>query len=97
MIYLQNVDVIERAKVAQRNNVISTSPMKPHLQAQFMDYSDGQCTSPTRKLGSSCTAQCRVTGLAQKVIRPTQSAFIPRRNILKGVVVLHETIHHISR
>jgi hypothetical protein len=38
-----------------------------------------------------------VTGLAQKVIRPTQSAFIPRRNILKGVVVLHETIHEIPR
>jgi hypothetical protein len=48
MIYLQNVDVIERAKVAKRNNVISTSHAKPHLQAQFMDYSDGQCTSPTR-------------------------------------------------
>jgi hypothetical protein len=29
----------------------------------------------------------RVTGLAQKVIRPTQSAFIPGRNISEGVVV----------
>jgi hypothetical protein len=39
----------------------------------------------------------RVTGLAQKVIRPTQSAFIPGRNILEGVVVLHETIHELQR
>jgi hypothetical protein len=37
----------------------------------------------------------RVTGLARIVIRPTQSAFIPGRNILEGVVVLHETIHEL--
>jgi hypothetical protein len=34
-----------------------------------------------------------VTGLTQKVIRPTQLPFIPGWNILEGVVVLHETIH----
>jgi hypothetical protein len=39
----------------------------------------------------------RVTALAYKVIRPTQSAFIPGRNILEGVVVLHETIHELHR
>jgi hypothetical protein len=31
------------------------------------------------------------------VIRPSQSAFIPVRNILEGVVVLHETIHELHR
>jgi hypothetical protein len=31
------------------------------------------------------------------VIRPSQSAFIPGRNILEGVVVLHETIHELHR
>ena len=39
----------------------------------------------------------RVSSIAHKVIRPTQSAFIPGRNILEGVVVLHETIHEIKR
>jgi hypothetical protein len=37
----------------------------------------------------------RVTGLAHRVIRPTQSDFILGRNILEGVVVLHETIHEL--
>jgi hypothetical protein len=39
----------------------------------------------------------RVTSIAHKVIRPSQSAFIPRRNILEGAVVLHETIHELHR
>ena len=39
----------------------------------------------------------RVTSMAHKVIRPTQSAFLPGRNILEGVVVLHETIHELHR
>jgi hypothetical protein len=30
-----------------------------------------------------------------KIITPTQSAFIPGRDILEGVVVFHETIHEI--
>ena len=39
----------------------------------------------------------RVTSIASRVIRPTQSAFLPGRNILEGVVVLHETIHELKR
>jgi hypothetical protein len=31
----------------------------------------------------------RVTCIAHTVIKPTQSAFIPGRNILEGVVLLH--------
>jgi hypothetical protein len=34
-------------------------------------------------------------GLSLKVIRPTQTAFIPDRHILEGVMVLHETIHEL--
>jgi hypothetical protein len=37
----------------------------------------------------------RITGMAQKIIKPTQTAFIPGRNIFEGVVILHETIHEI--
>jgi hypothetical protein len=36
-------------------------------------------------------------GLSLKVIRPTQTAFIPHRHILEGVMVLHETIHELHR
>jgi hypothetical protein len=32
----------------------------------------------------------RISEVAQKVMRPTQTAFIPGRHILEGVVVLHE-------
>ena len=39
----------------------------------------------------------RVSSIAQKDIRPTQTAFIPGRNILEGVLILHETIHEIHR
>jgi hypothetical protein len=39
----------------------------------------------------------RITGIAHKVIKPTQSAFMPGRHILEGVVVLHETIHELHR
>jgi hypothetical protein len=37
----------------------------------------------------------RVTEIASKVIKPTQTAFMPGRHILEGVVILHETIHEI--
>jgi len=37
----------------------------------------------------------RITEIAHKVIRPTQTAFMPGRHILEGVVVLHETIHEL--
>jgi hypothetical protein len=39
----------------------------------------------------------RVSGVASKVIGPSQTAFIPGRNIMEGVVVLHETIHELRR
>lgn len=35
--------------------------------------------------------------IAHKIIRPIQTAFMPERHILKGVIVLHETLHEIHR
>jgi hypothetical protein len=35
--------------------------------------------------------------IAHKVIRSTQTTFIPGRNILEGVVISHETIHELHR
>src|SRR3989337_3841463 len=37
----------------------------------------------------------RLTRIAHSVVRPTQTAFMPGRHILEGVVVLHETLHGI--
>jgi hypothetical protein len=37
----------------------------------------------------------RMTGIATKLINPSQTTFIPGRNIMEGVVMLHETIHEI--
>jgi hypothetical protein len=32
-----------------------------------------------------------------KIIRPSQTAFLPGRYILEEVVILHETIHELQR
>jgi hypothetical protein len=37
----------------------------------------------------------RLSTIAQKTIRPTQTTFLPRRNIMEGVVILHETLHEL--
>ena len=37
----------------------------------------------------------RLSTIAQKIIRPTQTAFLPGRNIMEGAVILHETIHEL--
>jgi hypothetical protein len=39
----------------------------------------------------------RMTGIAKKIVNPSQTAFIPRRNIMEGVVVLDETIHEMYK
>jgi hypothetical protein len=39
----------------------------------------------------------RVTEVAKKVISPTQTTFLPRRNTMEDVIVLHKTIHEIHR
>ena len=33
--------------------------------------------------------------IAQKIIRPTHTAFLPGRNIMEGAVILHETLHEL--
>jgi len=37
----------------------------------------------------------RLSTIAKKIIRPTQTAFLPGRNILEGAVILHETLHEL--
>jgi hypothetical protein len=39
----------------------------------------------------------RITPIADKLISPTQTTFIKGRNILEGVVILHEVIHELKR
>jgi hypothetical protein len=48
------------------------------------------CFKNITKVGTN-----RIMGIAPRVIKPTQSAFMPGRNILEGVVILHETIHEL--
>jgi hypothetical protein len=42
-------------------------------------------------------ATIRIAEVAHNVIKPTQTAFMPGRHILEGVVVLHESIHELHR
>jgi hypothetical protein len=37
----------------------------------------------------------RLTQIAHSMVQPSQTAFMPGRHILEGVVVLHETLHEI--
>jgi hypothetical protein len=37
----------------------------------------------------------RLTSVAHRVIHPTQTTFLPGRNNMEGVIVLHETIHEL--
>ena len=39
----------------------------------------------------------RIGTVADKVIKPTQTTFMPQRNIIEGVIILHETIHELHR
>ena len=39
----------------------------------------------------------RLTPVAKEVIGPNHTGFIQGRNILEGVVILHEVIHELSR
>ncbi|WVZ85025.1 hypothetical protein U9M48_031988 [Paspalum notatum var. saurae] len=39
----------------------------------------------------------RINMVAQKVIQPSQTAFLPRRYILEGVTILHETIQELHK
>jgi hypothetical protein len=39
----------------------------------------------------------RISQVAQKVISHSQTAFIHGRNIMEGVIVLHETLHEIHK
>jgi hypothetical protein len=39
----------------------------------------------------------RIAKIAETIISPTQTAFMPGRHILEGVVILHETIHELHR
>jgi hypothetical protein len=37
----------------------------------------------------------RLSTIAQKITRPTQTTFLPGRNIMEGAVILHETLHEL--
>jgi hypothetical protein len=39
----------------------------------------------------------RLTAVVDKVVRQSQTAFMPGTNILEGVVILHETIHELHK
>jgi hypothetical protein len=42
-------------------------------------------------------ATIRIMEVSKKVISPTQIAFLLGRNVMEGVIILHETIHEMHR
>jgi hypothetical protein len=39
----------------------------------------------------------RIVKIAERIIKPSQTAFLPGRNIMEGAVILHETLHELHR
>jgi hypothetical protein len=39
----------------------------------------------------------RINSIGDHIISPTQTTFVWGRNILEGVVILHETVHELHR
>jgi hypothetical protein len=39
----------------------------------------------------------RIGLVADRIVRPSQTAFMRGRNILEGVIILHESIHELQR
>ena len=37
----------------------------------------------------------RIVKVAQRILKLTQTTFVPGRNIMEGAVILHETIHEL--
>src|SRR5438132_7492667 len=37
----------------------------------------------------------RIISIAQKIVSPTQTTFLPGRNIMEGVDIVHETLHEM--
>ena len=42
-------------------------------------------------------ATTRINSVADHIVNPSQTAFMRGRNILEGVVILHETVHELHR
>ena len=42
-------------------------------------------------------ATIRINSVADHIVNPSQTAFMRGRNILEGVVILHETVHELHR
>jgi len=43
----------------------------------------------------SKVATNRLSTITKKLIKPTQTTFLPGRNIMEGAVILHETLHEL--
>ncbi|WVZ85606.1 hypothetical protein U9M48_032512, partial [Paspalum notatum var. saurae] len=39
----------------------------------------------------------RIVKIAQRIIKPSQTAFLPSRNIMERAIILHETLHDMHR
>jgi hypothetical protein len=39
----------------------------------------------------------RITEIAKQFISPSQAAFMPGRNLMDGVVILHEILHELHK
>jgi hypothetical protein len=39
----------------------------------------------------------RIVKIVERIIKPSQTAFLPGRNIMEGIVILHETLHELHR
>jgi hypothetical protein len=75
---------------------IITLLQKPKEATQIRQFRSICLLNVSFKIFTKVTVK-KMTGIAEKIVSPSQAAFIPGRNIMEGVVVLHKAIHEMYR
>ena len=71
--------------------------MKPNKEAKMTKQYRSICMlNVSFKIFTKVIAD-RISMVASKVARPSQTAFIPRCYIMEGAVILHESLYELQR
>jgi hypothetical protein len=84
-----------RPKTTQSTVGVITLLVKKENVVQIQQYRHICLLNVSFKIFTK-VATNRIIEIAENVVRPTQSAFMPGRHVFEGVVVLHETIHELQ-
>ena len=85
----------ERLPLFSLNFGVITLPPKTKDAKQIQQYRPICLLNVSFKIFTKVGTN-RINKVAQKVVSPSQTSFMPGRNIMEGVVILHGTIHELE-